>query len=177
MKQEFDIEDTWVSYELHPETPEQGRLMSEFFPNFQREQMSANLNAAGAPYGLQFNHSDIMPNTRKALHASEYAREQGKHHEIHGKLFEAYFRDGKNIGELPVLLDIGEEIGLDRDALESAIVTEKYAPILEQAHRDGQMYGVTGTPTIIINNKYKLVGAQPLEVVRGALNKIQNGDI
>ena len=34
--------------------------------------------------------------------------------------------------------------------------------------------GVTGVPTYVINNKYAIVGAQPYEVFKGALEQVMN---
>jgi len=40
--------------------------------------------------------------------------------------------------------------------------------------REAQLCGITGAPTFIINGKYSIVGAQPLEVFRDTLSMIQS---
>ena len=34
LKKEFDIREEWVSYELHPETPQESVLLAERFPDY-----------------------------------------------------------------------------------------------------------------------------------------------
>ncbi|KPV44433.1 hypothetical protein AN477_07415 [Alicyclobacillus ferrooxydans] len=172
MKKEFDIDDEWVSFEIHPETPPEGISMDALFPKSSREQMHARLRASGEPYGLQFTDNDWLSNSRLALEASEFARDTGRFHEFHSRVFRAYFSEARDIGDRGVLSEIAKDSGLDTAALNAALDEGRYRSRIEEGQHEGQRYGVTGTPTYIINNKYKVVGAQPLEVMRRALNEI-----
>lgn len=104
--------------------------------------------------------------------ASEYARDQGVFHDFHRRIFDTYFRACEDIGNMEVLLHIADQCGLMQNELQAALLDLRYMPRLEQALREGEKYGVTGTPTFIINGTYKVVGAQLFEVFRNALLKI-----
>lgn len=176
MKREYDIEEEWVGYELHPETPPGGKLLREMFPNYNPGTMLANLNRAGAPYGISFNPIEVVANTRPALEAAEFARDAGLYEEAHERLLRAYFQDGENISEKETLLRVLGEIGLDRQALGEALDSGVYAPRLQAARERAGGYDVTALPTFIINGREKIVGARPYETFTQTLAKIQSGD-
>jgi predicted DsbA family dithiol-disulfide isomerase len=172
LKKEFDIREEWVSYEIHPETPEKGVALAERFPQMRVEQMYEQLRRSGAPFGIVFNDVKLLSNSRKALEASEFARAEGKFAEFHEAVFRAYFTELKDIGKIEVLLDLAEQTGLDRVRLKEALDQGVYLKELEKASVEGQQYGITGTPTFIINNRYAIVGAHPLDGFRRVLKQI-----
>jgi len=43
---------------------------------------------------------------------------------------------------------------------------------VHKAQDEGAQYGVSGTPTCIINGRYKVLGAQPIEAFRQVLRNI-----
>lgn len=146
--------------------------LQEKFKGADLTPMQAQLREHGKQYGLSFNHLDWLSNTKHANIASEYAKEVNKFNDFHLAMFKAVFEEGKNIGEEQVVAEIAASIGLDgeqvKNALNDPVYIDKYRKNVELARR----YGVTGTPTFIINNKYKLVGAQPYDVFRNALQEI-----
>jgi predicted DsbA family dithiol-disulfide isomerase len=152
-----------MSYELHPEIPRPGVSLAQLFSGMSSQDtknMQEQLNMMGAPYGISFKEMSWAANTNLALQASEYARDHGKFHEYHDQLLYANFTEGKNIGELDVLLDIGKEIGLDSKELKAALQENHYQTRLLEAKKAAEKGQVTATPTFIINDHYKIVGAQ-----------------
>ncbi|MEW5899104.1 MAG: DsbA family protein, partial [Bacillota bacterium] len=147
LKREFDLYDEWIGYELHPGTPAEGVPLER--SGLDAGKMLESLRRAGEPYGVAFSPLRFLPNTRLALEASEYAREKGKFAEMHTRLFQAYFLEGRNIGERHTILEIGREIGLNKRELDSHLVNHTYFPRLQEARRLGQEYGVKGLPTFI----------------------------
>ncbi|MCY0874897.1 MAG: DsbA family protein [Firmicutes bacterium] len=173
LKQEFDIDDQWVSYEIHPETPAQGLDMAKRFPASSREAMMERLQEMGAPYGITFGNLKLLSNSRLALEASEFARDQGVFHAYHDALFHAYFSEGKDIGDLEVLLQLAVSVGLPRDSLAAALADHRFLSALEDGQEQGERHEVSGTPTFIIDGRYKVVGAQPIDAFRRILRKIE----
>lgn len=146
--------------------------MTKLFPANQIAAMRQNLKTYGERYGIQFGiASDLLPNTRAALQAGEYARTCGKFELFHEKIFYAYFVEGQDIGDLQVLLEIGREAGLDAVKMQDALTTGQYLPVLEKARADWLKYGTTGIPTFVIDENTVIVGAQPLEEFRKVLVK------
>jgi predicted DsbA family dithiol-disulfide isomerase len=155
--------------EIHPETPPEGTLMISRFRAEDIARMMEHLRAMGAPFGIAFVDRPILSNSRLALLAAEFARDQGTFQAFHDAVFAAYFSHGLDIGELDVLRQIASDVGIDADALAGAVKSGKYLPTLERTKEDAARLGVTGVPTFFIDNKRSIVGAQSLDVFRKTL--------
>ncbi|MEA4902054.1 DsbA family oxidoreductase [Desulfitobacterium sp.] len=178
LKKECDIRDEWISYELHPEIPKPGISRVQLFPGIKEQEMQdkqAQLNRMGAPYGLCFKEMSWIANTNLALQASEYARDYGKFHEYHEQLLYANYTLGKKIGELNVLLDIAQDIGLDSEGLKTALQENRYQVRLIEAGQKAEKDQIMVTPTFIINDRYRIVGAQSLNKFRKTFREISLG--
>ena len=121
LKNKYDIVDEWLGLEIHPETPIEGVDLNERFGKSNLERMKENLDRSAAQYGLKFGKLENMPNSHNALEAAEYARSVGKLHEYHKALMENYFEYSKDIGDINFLVELGENLGLDREDLYNSI--------------------------------------------------------
>lgn len=173
LSSEYSLEINWVPYELHPETPKDGILISEELPDLDMDKMLKDLNKAAAPYNLKFNSFEKIPNTKMALEASEFARDNGKLNEFQDEVYKALFTDGRDIGQLETILSCGEKVGLDTSKLKQALEEEVFSLRLKQGRELGKKYKVAGIPTFIINEEVKIVGSQTYETFIDALNNIQ----
>lgn len=135
--------------------------------------MLNNLRLMGKPYGIEFGDLKLLSNSRLALEAGEFAKENEKFHEFHEKMFYACFTETKDIGKIDVILDIANSINLDILKLEEALKNRTYSSKIDNNLREAAEYEINSTPTFIINNKYKLIGAQPLGSFRNVLLNIQ----
>ncbi|MEG6615430.1 DsbA family protein [Peptococcaceae bacterium 1198_IL3148] len=160
LQREYSLEVKWIGYELHPETPKEGALLKEAFPDLDIDKMMTSLNKAGEPYGVAFKKMEVNSNTRLALEASEFAREYGKFVEFHDAVFKAYFEAGQDIGKLETVLACGQQVGLDVNLLKQALQQKKYAPVIDNNRALGAQHKVAGLPTFIFENGKKIVGAQ-----------------
>jgi predicted DsbA family dithiol-disulfide isomerase len=164
-----------VSYELHPETPEKGVLIAERFKGMDMTGFYEQLRARGREVGVVFGNRTLLSNSRLSLAASEFARDQGQFAAFHENIFQAYFTYGQDIGSREIIGTLAGKSGLDAHQLLNAVEDGRYAPRLAQARKEGQMIRLTGVPTFIIEDKFKIVGAQPIEVFRELLGKIATG--
>lgn len=138
--------------------------------------MLENLRKMGSPYGIEFGDLTLLSNSRLALEASEFARDNGKFHEFHEKMFYACFTEVKDIGNMDVILNAAEDIGLDTAGLAEVLKNGTYSGRVDKGLEEARLYGINSTPTFIINNKYKLVGAQPLSSFKKALIDIEKNE-
>jgi predicted DsbA family dithiol-disulfide isomerase len=161
-----------VSCEIHPETPPEGVLLSVRLPGIDWDGMYQNLRRSGAPYGIAFGDVKLLSNSRLSLEAGEFARDQGRFDDFHEEIFRAYFTGVQDIGRMDVILDVARSSGLDAEALRAALTQGLYRERLQAAQQESERYGVTGVPAFIIEEHYKIVGAQPLEVFRETLQKV-----
>jgi predicted DsbA family dithiol-disulfide isomerase len=88
----------------------------------------------------------------------------GKFESFHETMFRLYFTEASDIGDTDVIKSVAVEIGLDTDDMMKAISEKRYRPRLIQARQEGEEINLTGVPTFIVNGKYKIVGAQPVDV-------------
>jgi predicted DsbA family dithiol-disulfide isomerase len=171
LKQEFDLSVEWRGFEIHPETPAAGMLLSTMFPQLDAQNMVDHLRIMAAPYGITFADISLISNSRFSLEASEFAKEKGAFDQFHRALFQAYFSQGIDIGNIEVLAQIGHESGLDRDALVQALQTGKYRPLIENMRKEATSLGVTAAPTFIIEGRDRIIGAQPIDVFKKKLRR------
>ena len=171
MKKEYAIDDQWVSFELHPETPPTGMLLSERFKGYDLSSFYDQLRARGKEVEVVFGSHTLLSNSRLALMASEYARDQDRYDSFHENMFHAYFTEGLDIGKPDVIATVAKKSGLDEKETLSAVSDSHYASRLNEARKEGELIGLTGVPLFIIENKYKIVGAQPIETFRDLLDK------
>jgi predicted DsbA family dithiol-disulfide isomerase len=169
LKHEFDMEEEWVSYELHPETPEKGILLADRFPDYDLDALFEELRIKGARYGCEFGDVTLLSNSRLALEAGEFARDRGKHSVFHTAVFRAYFSEARDIGEIAVLLDIAARVGLDTDELLKALSERHYEERLKAGHEEGKLYNVSVLPTFVFEKKERIVGMRPIEAFRRVL--------
>lgn len=134
--------------------------------------MYDHLRQRGSEFGIVFGDRTLLSNSRLALEASEYARDMGKYESFHGTMFRFYFTEAHDIGSLDVIKSVAAESGLDAGDMMKAISEKRYRPRLIQARQEGEKIKLTGVPTFIINNKYKIVGAQPIEVFMELFRKM-----
>ena len=150
----------------------EGVSLDERFSKTNLEHMLTNLNHSGSLYGIIFGGLKRMPNSHNALEAAEFAKAHGKSKEYHASLMEAYFRDLKDIGNLEVLGELGKKLDLNKEQLITAVKNRDYETILNNSAKDAHSRGINSTPTFIINDKYSIVGAQPIEEFRKILDTL-----
>ncbi len=134
------------------------------------KRMIEHLRSMGAAFGITFADRPLLSNSRLALQAVEFARDSGKFQDYHRALFTAYFSEGLDIGDLIVLRQIAQDIGLNAEAMIQGVESGRYLQKLKESQEKAARLGVTGVPTFFIGMKKSIVGAQPLEVFRKALS-------
>ena len=174
MKKEYAINDNWVSYELHPETPPAGMLLSERFRGYDLSSFYNQLRARGKEVGVVFGNPTVLSNSRLALMASEYARDLGRYDSFHENMFHAFFTEGLDIGNPDAIAGVAGKSGLDEKETLSAVRDGRYASRLNETRKEATLIGLTGVPLFVIENKHKIVGAQPIETFRNLLDKIKS---
>jgi len=95
----------------------------------------------------------LHPHARRAAEASECAAEQGRFWQMHNVLLA-----NQQHLEFDALLGYGREIGLESEAFEHCLSSGRMAAVVQQDMDAGDRYGVTGTPTFFVNNRYAAGG-------------------
>ena len=163
----------WLGIELHPETPPQGMPIKDMFPTADLKSMMKHLRSMGAPYGIIFSDIGRISNSRLALQAAEFSRDQGRFEVFHDALLQAYFSQGMDIGDRDVVLELAGDAGLEREPLAKALDAGAYLSRLQEMQTEASLAGVTGVPTFILGGRKTIVGAQPIDVFRNTLRSLQ----
>jgi predicted DsbA family dithiol-disulfide isomerase len=171
----------YKSFELDPNAPlYSGQNIHEILAAKYRisvenaKEMNEGVGQQAKTVGLTYHFDTMKPtNTFDAHRLAKFAQKLGKENEIVEKLLYAYFTESKNIGDIGTLADIAESVGINREeALKTLKDETAFANDVRIDERIAQQYGITGVPFFIINEKYAISGAQPLETFIRALNKV-----
>ena len=127
-------------------------------------------------YGLALNPGPFGINSRPALVGAKYAEDQGVGPAYHQSIFDAYWKDGRNIAEEDVLQEIATSVGLNGEEFLTALQGETHRSAMQADVEQAHAYGLTGVPALIFENKYLAMGAQPLEVLASFVEKIERGE-
>lgn len=169
------LEARWRPFEIHPEVPPGGMPVERLpYPPGVLAQMKASLRRQAEAEGLELQFGDVVPNTRRALLASEYVQREApdRFERFHRRLFEAAFVEARNLSDDGVLREAARRVGIDPEAMFAAIDAGHGQDALDAARRTAQVAGITGTPTWIFDDRYALVGAQPLETMRRVVDRV-----
>lgn len=169
--QAYDATLEWRGFEIHPEVPEDGVPMEQLDPRILNG-LKQSVGVIAGRHGIPMQLPSRLPNSRRALLAAEYAREADHAGAYHDALFRAYFTEDRDIGRVAVLQEIAGEVGLDAEDLGRAVTDRVAEPILDRNRADCERLGITGVPTWIIGDGFKLVGALPPAHLRAALDDV-----
>jgi predicted DsbA family dithiol-disulfide isomerase len=174
LKAEHNVDVEWRPFYLYFDTPPEGRDLSEHVKRVRAQGSEERLKQIAASYGMEFVSTQRIYSTRLAHEATEYARVHGKGNEFHKVVFRKVYAEGQDPSQWDVLRAAAEEVDLDADEMQGEVENEKYLATVADEVRWAYQIGVTGVPTYVINDRYAIVGAQPYEVFKGALEQIAN---
>lgn len=174
------VTSVWRPYQLYPGIPPQGMdrtafMLARFGPDVgklrpMREALEAAAGAAGLQ--LQLERAGPMPNTLDCHRLIVWAQGQGLGSAMEERLFRAYFEEGADLTRLDVLADLAAEAGLQRDIVASLLAGDaERARIIADCETAGAM-GVTGVPAMILNRRFKVLGAQAPQVLADAFDRV-----
>jgi predicted DsbA family dithiol-disulfide isomerase len=164
---------TWLPFDLHPEYPAEGIPRAELHARYGGP-FHDRLRESFAAAGLVYNPPpEVVPNTMRALAVTELARDRGLHPAVHDRLMQAYWEEGRNIGDPAELLALAAEAGLEADEAEAAmgdaVLRERVRGLTAQAHA----IGVTGVPAFLLDQRLLVLGAQPRAVFEQAFERLR----
>jgi predicted DsbA family dithiol-disulfide isomerase len=159
-----------VHFPLHPDTPAEGLPLKDLFAGrgFDLEAMHSRMKGLMDAEGLPYSRRTHTYNSRLAQELAKWADSQPGFESIHNALYRAYFVDGRNIGDPEVLIDIAQSVGLPADAAREVLADRTFKDAVDADWEESRRRGITGVPSFIAG-KYKVVGAQPYNVLADLL--------
>lgn len=91
----------------------------------------------------------VVPWTRKAHELALHAVEVEGEASIHDLIFQAYFRDGRDLARIDVLVELAERAGLDPGEARTVLGVDRFTPMVGELREEAFKMGLRGVPTLI----------------------------
>jgi predicted DsbA family dithiol-disulfide isomerase len=174
----------WHPFELNPDMAVEGEnlrehIMRKYGSTVEQSQAARDrLTELGKELGFEFRFSDQsrMVNTFKAHQLIHWAGPQGQEHPLKMALFEAYFRDGKDLNDNAVLVKIAGSVGLDETEALKVLEDGRYAGPVKQEEKFWIQNGVQGVPAVVFDRRHLITGAQGVDNYAAILKQLVEGE-
>ena len=132
--------------------------------NYNIAQAMARLKSVADELGLPLGERHKTYNSRLAQELGKWAESKGNGDAFHNAVFRAYFVDGKNIGNMDVLVDLAKSAGLPEKEARKVLQERSFKEAVDSDWKRSWELGITAVPTFVINRQ-AIVGAQPYEAL------------
>jgi predicted DsbA family dithiol-disulfide isomerase len=176
------VEVVYRSFELDPSAPQVGtesiaealgRKYGGGLENARR--MMARVDEIAAGEGLRFDYADATHtktvDAHRLLHLALHTGGPRLQAELKESLLAAYFTRGESMGDHDVLAKAAVDAGLEPAEIERVLSSDAYAEDVEADIAQARAYGATGVPFFVLDQRYGISGAQPVEVFTQALEQ------
>lgn len=175
------VEVVWRAFELDPGAPAERDTSQPYAERLARKYGTQLSQAKGmiermvqvaSSDGLHMDFERIRPgNTFQAHRLLHLAKERGCQDALKERLFRAYLSEGQPIGDVQTLARLAREVGLDDDEVQGLFATDLHASEVRREQREAHDIGITGVPFFLLGRRLGVAGAQPAELLLGALTK------
>lgn len=177
-----DFKVVWRPFELNPSMPAEGMDRKEYrtckFGSWERSlEMDKEITAKAAADGLTFHLERLTrtPNTfnghRLLWYAEKSADKAGIQEEtekdiqdtIAELLFQRYFCEAADIGDIDVLTEVAVEAGLDKAEVQAFLLSDQGVAEVKAEAQRGIRLGISGVPAFVLEGDVIASGAQTPE--------------
>lgn len=112
---------------------------------------------AQLPEGVNFRRVPAVVNPQWATHGKAYyiAEALGIEDQMHEYIFDAMHNQGNRLADLDAVRDLFVEAGVDGEEFDNAAESFQVDSQMRRAENLARRYGIRGTPTVIINDRYR----------------------
>jgi predicted DsbA family dithiol-disulfide isomerase len=168
-----EVQVVWRSFQLNPDAPQHAvptrqYLATRFGP--QASQMQERVAAIAKEEGLDFSDDALTVNTFDAHRLLHLAADEGVQDRAEERLFRAHFTEAADLSDPDTLVALLKEAGVSEDRAREVIDNpDEYAKAVNADIAEAHALGANGVPFFVIDRKYGISGAQPVEIFRQAL--------
>ena len=166
-----DVQVEWMPFELRPSPHPTLRPEEDYLQTAWANSVYPMAERMGIPIVLP--KVSPQPYSHLAFEGLQYAKEKGSGNEYNGRILQAFFQEGQDIGDLKVLTLLAEEVGLNQKEFQEALETGQY----KEAHQTALYHsykeaGITAVPTFIVEGQ-RLQGLQSRETLERVIDFAQ----
>jgi len=165
LEQEFPLKINYKSVYLRPDMPPEGVVRPVKEGAEPGSILTGNIGESAVDVGLTMRRAPLTPNTRLAFEASEFAKDKDLFEPFHKVCYRAFWEEGVNLGDISVLQQLGEQVGLDPQEMKDRLDTGHYTAQAQTQYKEAISLGINGIPSFIIG-RYFFSGAQPYELFK-----------
>lgn len=178
---EIKVELHFQPFELNPQLPREGIDLLDYLRNkygMTAEQVAANhatLRERGAEAGFVFGKRERIWNSfdaHRLLYWADQEASLASQYQLKLALMQAYQGEGRNHSDPQVLLEVVEQCGLDKARAQAILDSDIYLREVRDLEQQWQSAGINAVPSMVINNKHLLQGAQPAALIAQALRDL-----
>ncbi|MEE8394260.1 MAG: DsbA family oxidoreductase [Rhodospirillales bacterium] len=173
----------WRPFLLNPQIPAEGidrtaYLIKKYGSETRVRRILGSIFQAGQSVEIKFDFEAIghTPNSVDAHRLVRYAERFSKTEHAVEELFRGFLLKGRDIGDIQVLADIGNEIGLDKKELMDFLEGDDETIFVMNENARAHRLGVNGVPAFVFNEQMVIAGAQEAPVLAKMLDAAQAGE-
>jgi len=178
---DLDVRVRWHSFELSPDTPvdfegDEVEFLARHkgLPEDQVREMLASVTARAAEVGLAYDFDRLQhTNTVKAHQLLHLADRHGLQGAVKERLLRAHFVEGRHVGRVADLADLGAEVGLDRDEVVAALEQDALLDEVRADQDEASRLGIRGVPFFVFDGRFGVSGAQAPETFVQVLDRVR----
>lgn len=171
----------WHPFQLNPDMPDGGMDRRTYL-----EQKFGGKDGAVRAYapvvehskaaGLSINFEAMQrtPNTLDAHRLIHWAGIEAKQTAVVDALFDAYFVQGRDIGDHDVLVQIADDVGMDAEATRRLLASDADRADIAARDQHSRSMGVQAVPTFIVGQRHAVPGAQQPELWAKVIADLKN---
>ena len=135
----------------------------------QHERMAQDAAAVGLDFQWERLRGGNSYDAHRLIHL---ARALGREDEVTERVMRAWYTEGEAIGDHETLVRLATEAGLEETAVRDLLAGDDHGIDVRTDLALAAQIGITSVPTFVLDQKYGVSGAQPVEVL---LDSIRTG--
>lgn len=183
MRPDHPFEVQWHPFQLNPDMPKDGMdrrayLEAKFGGKKGAVSVYSDIaqHAEDAGLDVDFGKIKTTPNTLDAHRLIHWAGLEGKQYDTVDALFRAYFTEGRDIGDIEVLADLADGLGMDAATTLKLLKTDTDLEAIRSRDAEARKMGVNSVPTFIVGGQHAVPGAQQADLWVKVIDEITGAD-
>lgn len=161
---------------LDPSTPDEGvdlreRLLRKY--GIPAERMFARVEAAARESGIPLDFAKVTRSvaTTRAHTLIRRAADKGTQRALKSALLDAYFLEGRDVGDVDVLVEIASAHGFEPDEARALVRDDAELRATREVAASMAAQGIDGVPFFIVGERFAFSGAQPVETMKTVIER------